>query len=334
MSITVIKSGLQSSFQDLGRHGHQHLGVSVSGAMDTRAHRLANILVGNSDDQATLELTLTGPTLQFNTAACIAISGAAMSPTVNGQSVPNNRPLIVKPGDTLAFGTRTKGLRAYLAVYGGFDIAPVLGSRSTFLRGNFGGFEGRALKKGDQINLCQSLSDRDLDTLSDELWKIKVYLPAILGLSLKSEIRVIAGPHAERFSDTSLTQFFESDYKVSAQSERMGYRLEGPTLTLKDTTQIVSEVTSFGTIQVPPDGNPIILMADRQTTGGYVKIAHVATIDLPLVAQIMPGEHMSFHEITLAQAQQLDNQREQAFGRLYQGLESLRELLTTQPDQN
>lgn len=327
MTMTVIKPGLQSSFQDLGRKGHQHLGVSVSGAMDAHAHRLANLLVGNSDDQATLEITLTGPSLHFNTAACIAICGAQLSPTVNGHAVPNNRPLIVKAGDTLAFGARTNGLRAYLAVYGGFDIPPVMGSRSTFLRGQFGGLDGRALLKDDQIKLYMSLSDRNLDALSDELWNIKVYLPAILGLSLKSDIRVMTGPHTERFTDASLTQFFGSDYQVAAQSERMGYRLEGPALKLKDSTQILSEVTSFGTIQVPPDGKPIILMADRQTTGGYVKIAHVASVDLPLVAQTMPGEKLRFQCIALEQAQQLDKQREQAFGRLFQELESVRKVL-------
>lgn len=330
MSITVIKPGLQSSFQDLGRRGHQHLGVSVSGAMDARAHRLANLLAGNADDQATLELTLSGPTLQFNTATCIAICGAALTPTLNGNAIPNNRPLIVKPGDTLAFGERTTGLRAYLAVYGGFDIAPVMGSRSTFLRGNFGGLEGRALKKEDELHLIQSLDGRDLDALSDDIWKIKVYLPAILGLTMRNDIRVMAGPHADLFTQASLKQFFGSDYRVSPQSERMGYRLEGPTLELNEPTQIVSEVTSFGTIQVPPDGKPIILMADRQTTGGYVKIGHVATVDLPLVAQTMPGESLRFQEITLAQAQQLDSQREEAFGRLHQGLASLRELLAAE----
>ena len=327
MSITVIKPGLQSSFQDLGRHGYQHLGVSVSGAMDSRAHRLANLLAGNSDDQATLEITLTGPTLRFGAATCIAISGAALSPTLNGQPVPNNRPLIVKAGDVLAFGARKTGLRSYLAVYGGFDIAPVMGSRSTFLRGKFGGLNGRALKKDDQIRLQQTLCERDLDALTDDVWKIKVYLPAILGFTPRHDIRVMAGPHADAFTVASLEQFFTSGYQVSAQSERMGYRLNGPALTLKTTDQIVSEVTSFGTIQVPPDGKPIILMADRQTTGGYVKIAHVATVDLPLVAQTMPGETLHFHDITLAQAQQLDNQREEAFGRLSQGLAPLRDVL-------
>lgn len=327
MSITVIKPGLQSSFQDLGRHGHQHLGVSVSGAMDTRAHRLANLLAGNTHDKATLELTLTGPVLQFEQTACIAITGASLSPTLNGEPIPNNRPLIVTAGDTLAFGARTKGLRAYLAVHGGFDIKPVLGSCSTFLRGHLGGLDGRALKKGDRIALNSPLYGVDPEALSDEIWKIKIYLPAILGTNLRTDIRVIKGPHAERFTPESLTQFFETGYRVNPESERMGYRLTGARLTLADTAQIISEVTSFGTIQVPPDGNPIILMADRQTTGGYVKIAHVATVDLPLVAQTMPGETLHFQEISLARAQQLDSQREEAFGRLYQGLAGLRELL-------
>lgn len=327
MSITVIKPGLQSSFQDLGRQGHQHLGVSVSGAMDARAHRLANLLAGNADDEATLEITLTGPTLRFDSPACIAISGALLSPSLNGEPIPNNRPLVVKPGDTLAFGARGSGLRAYLAVHGGFDIARVMGSRSTFLRGMFGGFQGRALKKGDQVQLRQSLTQRDLDALSDDIWKIKVYLPAILGFMPRSDIRVIRGPHADLFSGESLERFFSCDYQVAAQSERMGYRLNGAELMLEEPVQLTSEVTSFGTIQVPPDGNPIVLMADRQTTGGYAKIAHVATVDLPLVAQTMPGEVLRFHDITLAQAQQLDSEREQAFGRLFQGLAPLRELL-------
>lgn len=330
MSISVIKPGMLSTFQDVGRHGHQHLGVSVSGAMDARAHRLANLLVGSSDDQATLEITLTGPTLRFNSATCIAISGAHLSPTVNGRAVPNNRPLIIKAGDTLAFGERTAGLRAYLAVYGGFDIPRVMGSRSTFVRGNFGGLEGRALRKDDQIALLRTLNNRNLDALSDDVWKIKIYLPAIVGLTVRPEIRVIAGPHAGRFTEESLTQFYNSDYRVSPQSERMGYRLSGAALQLKDTTQIASEVTSFGTVQVPPDGNPIILMADRQTTGGYVKIAHIATVDLPLVAQTMPGETLRFQEITLAQAQELDNQREEAFELLQQELTPLRERLASE----
>lgn len=328
MSITVIKPGLQSSFQDLGRHGHQHLGIPVGGAMDTRAHRLANLFAGNTEDQATLEITLSGPTLQFNSAACIAISGALLAPTLNSQPVPNNRPLIVRAGDTLSFGARSTGLRAYLAVSGGFDMAPVMGSRSTYMRGGFGGLDGRALQRGDTLTLRQTLPQTaSLSCLSNAVWGLRIYLPAILGAALRTDIRAVRGPHDTLFTPESLQALFSTRYQVSAQSERMGYRLAGAELKQADTRQLLSEATSFGTIQVPPDGNPIILMADRQTTGGYAKIAHVCTVDLPLVAQTMPGQTLTFHEITLEQAQQLDQQREAAFDRLHSDLASLREQL-------
>ncbi len=326
MSITVIKPGLLSSFQDLGRHGHQHLGVPVGGAMDSRAHRLANLLAGNPENEATLEVTLVGPVLRFDAPGCIAISGAHLSPTLNKEPIPNNRPLIVRAGDTLAFGARTAGLRAYIAWNGGIALPSVLGSRSTYLRGGFGGYHGRALQKGDVLNMLGALDKRALNDLEQELWKIKVYLPAVLGLVPRAAIRVMRGAHTGLFTDASIADFFAGDYRVSPLSERMGYRLQGPQLSLKSSTQLLSEATSFGSIQVPPDGNPIILMADRQTTGGYAKIGHVATVDLSLIAQAMPGETLRFTEISLAQAQQLDGQREDAFGRLHQALAPLRAL--------
>lgn len=326
MSITVIKPGLLSSFQDLGRFGHQHLGVPVGGAMDSRAHRLANLLAGNAEDEATLEVTLTGPVLHFDSPGCIAISGAQLSPTLNKTPIPNNRPIIVRAGDVLAFGPRVSGMRAYIAWNGGIELPTVLGSRSTYLRGGFGGFQGRALKPGDVLHLRRPPDSSRLDELEQELWKIKVYLPAILGLVPRAAIRVIRGAHTSMFTDTSIADFFSSDYRINSQSERMGYRLEGARLSLNSTTQLLSEATSFGSIQVPQDGNPIILMADRQTTGGYAKIAHTATVDLPVIAQSMPGETLRFTEVTLVQAQQLDSQREEAFGRLYLTLTPLREL--------
>ncbi|HUH59409.1 MAG TPA: biotin-dependent carboxyltransferase family protein [Candidimonas sp.] len=329
MSITVLKPGLLSSFQDLGRFGHQHLGVAVSGAMDGRAHRLANILVGNSEEAATLEITLVGPALRFDAPACIAISGANLSPTLNARPVPNNRPLVVRTGDVLAFGARKSGLRAYIAWHGGIDLPVVLSSRSTYLRGGFGGFHGRALKKDDVFSMHASLqpySPQALDELEAELWKIQVYLPAILGLVPRAAIRVMRGEHTPMFTDTSIAHFLSAEFRVRPESERMGYRLQGPTLALRSRADLLSEPTCFGAVQVPPDGNPIILMADRQTTGGYAKIAHVATVDLPVIAQCMPGEALRFTEITLAQGQQLDGRREEAFGRLRQTLTSLRSL--------
>lgn len=326
MSITVIKPGLLSSFQDLGRFGHQHLGVPVGGAMDGRAHRLANLLAGNTGDEATLEVTLVGPTLRFDAAGCIAISGAHLSPTLNQQPIPNNRPLIVRAGDVLAFGARTAGLRSYIAWNGGIALPSVLGSRSTYLRGGFGGFHGRALRKGDVLNMLGELDASALDDLEQELWRIKVYLPAILGLVPRASIRVMRGAHTPLFTDGSIADFFAGEYRIGPQSERMGYRLQGAQLLLKSSTQLLSEATSFGSIQVPPDGNPIILMADRQTTGGYAKIGHVATVDLPVIAQCMPGETLSFTEIALTQAQRLDSQREEAFAQLHRNLSPLRAL--------
>lgn len=327
MTITVLKPGLLASFQDLGRFGYQHLGVPVSGAMDGRAHRLANLLAGNAQHEATLEITLVGPTLQFNTAGCIAISGAQLTPSLNGTPIPNNRPITVSPGDKLTFGARTAGLRAYLAWHGGFNLLPVLGSYSTHLRGSMGGYQGRALRRDDTISVNTALCASDLDALQEQLWHLKVYLPAILGLLPRASVRAMRGPQTALFTEDSVSSLFTESFRISTDSERMGYRLNGPELTLKSPVQLLSEAISFGSIQVPADGNPIILMADRQTTGGYAKIAHITTTDLPVVAQAMPGESLQFTEITLAQAQHLDKQREEAFERLYQTLKPLRQLL-------
>lgn len=328
MSITVLKPGLLSSFQDLGRQGHQHLGVPVGGAMDSRAHRLANMLVGNTTDLATLEVTLTGPTLQFDSPACIAITGALLEPMLNGEPIPNNRPLVIRKGDTLSFGQRRQGLRAYIAWHGGIRLEPVLGSCSTYLRGKLGGYQGRALQANDTLIPATDLSPVNLDSLAKALWSQKIYLPGTLGTHNRETIRAMRGAHTPLFTDESVHAFFSSRYRIGAQSERMGYRLQGPVLQQKDPAQLLSEATGFGTVQVPPDGSPIVLMADRQTTGGYAKIAHVATVDLPAIAQGMPGDQISFTEISLEQAQALDQLREEAFARMYEALTSLRALFT------
>ncbi|MGB3290196.1 MAG: biotin-dependent carboxyltransferase family protein [Burkholderiaceae bacterium] len=327
MSVTVMKPGLLSSFQDLGRKGYQHLGVPVGGAMDLRAHRLANLLAGNPQDEATLEITLSGPTLRFESPACIAITGAALSPTVNGKPVPNNRPLILRKDDVLAFGARTAGLRAYVAWHGGIALPVLLSSRGTYLRGGFGGYQGRALRAGDVLPLRRQLGEHKPEALARALWDIKIYLPALLGLAPREAMRAMRGAHTVLFKDKSVKDFFSGEYRISPQSERMGYRLEGNTLELKSSAQLLSEATSFGSVQVPPDGKPIVLMADRQTTGGYAKIAHVASVDLPAIAQCMPGDTLRFTPIELEQAQDLDAQREAAFEQLRQALAPLRALL-------
>jgi biotin-dependent carboxylase-like uncharacterized protein len=332
MTVRVLKPGMLSSFQDEGRFGHQPLGVSVVGAMDQRAHRLANTLVGNTEDVASLEITLTGPTLRFTQACCIAICGADLSPLLNGKPIAMNRPLVLRAQDELHFGARQHGTRAYLAVHGGFDLFGVLGSQSTYLRSRFGGWHGRALKRDDEISLRRPLKEvghdgGTLDTLAKALWGIRLYLPSIIADSTRARIRLIKSQQWEEFTPASREALLTQAFRISPDSERMGYRLQGPDILMTQPRQMISEATTFGTIQVPAGGQPIVLMADRQTTGGYPKIAYVATVDLPLLAQMGPGDKVQFELLTLAAAQTLDTARTRAFIDLAQTLQPVRTLL-------
>lgn len=324
MSITVIRPGLASTFQDCGRHGHQSLGIPVGGAMDLRAHQLANLIAGNTRDVATLEITLMGPTLRFDAPAVIAMTGADLSPTLNEAPAPMGRPLVVRPGDVLSFGARRSGVRTYLAWHGGIGLPPVMGSQSTWLRGQLGGFLGRALRKDDVLPLVAEFRPGDLDALARDLDAMSIYLPSTLANNPRERLRVMWGPHTGLFTRESIQTLLNNAYRIANESDRMGYRLQGPALHLKENRQLLSEGATFGSIQVPSDGLPIVLMADRQSIGGYPKIGHIATVDLPQLAQKMPGDEIHFEEISLAQAQQLDNLREQALGRLVASLEPMR----------
>jgi len=325
--MTVLKPGMLSNFQDAGRHGYQHLGVPVGGPMDARAHRLANLLVGNDAATATLEITLLGPHLRFDAPACFAIAGADLTATLNGHAAPLHRPLVARAGDVLAWGARRQGARAYLAVHGGWQLDVVMASTSTNRRSGFGGWQGRALAKGDAIPLVAPLADNKLDALSDALWQQRIYLPGTLGLAARRNLRILPGPHWSAFTTESQRALQQHPYRIGAASDRMGYRLEGPTLALVEPLQIISEGIGAGTMQVPADGAPIILMADRQTTGGYPKMAHVASVDLPQLAQCAPGEHVRFEVITQPLAQELHARREAAFARLSQELHAVHALL-------
>lgn len=325
MSVTVLRAGLLSTFQDRGRHGFQHLGVPVGGAMDLRAHALANLLAGNGLGTATLEITLMGPTLRFDAPACIALAGADLSPALNGIPVPIGRPLVVRAGDILSFGARRSGVRCYLAWHGGIALTPALGSCSTYLRGRIGGFQGRALQKGDVLPLNHRIREDDCEALEADLDGMRIYLPATLAPNRRHRLRVMRGPHTGLFTDEAVSTFFEQGYVIANESDRMGYRLQGPRLALKEERQLLSEGATLGSIQVPADGQPIVLMADRQSIGGYPKIGHVATVDLPQIAQSLPGETLHFEEISVAQAQQLDAQRMQALESLYATLAPMRE---------
>lgn len=314
MALIIIKPGLLTTVQDLGRHGYQKDGILVSGAMDATALRVANLLVGNAENTAGLEITLLGPRIRFEADHLIALTGAHFSPTLNGQSVGMNRPVWVAAGTELALGTPAAGCRAYLAVSGGFVLAPVLGSRSTYLRAGLGGLHGRALQAGDTLSgagatstgqqLVLNLTQADPNAPCKQArWTPN---PALCFEPLSNPvIRAIRGPEFDQFLPDCQRAFWQEPFVVSNESDRMGYRLQGPLLARSNPTELLSSAVTFGTVQVPPDGHAIALMADHQTTGGYPRIAQVITADFSALAQARPGQRIRFHEVSLAEAQAL-----------------------------
>lgn len=305
MGIYVIRSGLLSTIQDLGRFGVQKDGVIVSGVMDSFAHRVANILVGNAETEATIEMTMIGPILKFEEDAQIAICGAEFEVRLDGEEVSLWRPIYIQKGSTLTINQCKRGYRAYLAVAGGYQIPNVMNSQSTYLLAKIGGLNGRAIQKGDTIPL------RETSKKSSHQKKFGVShtLQNYFG-GTDRDIRVIRGADFNDFSEQSQNQFFHQSYEITTQSNRMGYRLDGYPLIRKVQKEMISSAVTFGTIQVPSEGKPIILMVDRQTTGGYPKIAQVAAVDLPTLAQMRPGERITFHEISFKEAQELFVERE------------------------
>jgi len=320
MSFKVIKPGMLSTFQDGGRWGYQSLGVSVCGAMDLVSHHLANLIVGNSTDMATLEITLMGPTLVFNQACCVCLTGADMQAKLNDKPVARFRPIVVKAGETLIMPLAKEGTRAYLAVHGGFALPLVMGSQSTYLRSGFGGLDGRALQAGDKVDFNSTLDNapEKLNKLSNTLWDTRIYLPSSLGAwSLrKSTVRWVKSTTWPEFTRASQQAVLQTPWRVGNDADRMGFRLDGPKLALIEARERLSEPTTFGTIQVPASGQPIVLMADRQTSGGYAKLGCVASVDLPILAQKKPGDEIRFLPIDVEQAQALDAARQIAFGEL------------------
>ena len=297
MTIKVIKPGMFSSFQDAGRTGFQHWGVPVNGAMDQDAHALANVLAGNPIAAATLEITIQGPVLCFQAKALIALAGADLGAHLDGVALKPGHATAVKPGAVLSFEKREYGARAYLAVNGGYLLEPVMDSASTYSRGGFGGWGGRALKAGDLIPISSSFAN-----------PVRVTIPTGLLFSPLTQpvcVRVLRGREWADFSDAARHDFLHEPYLMTAASDRMGYRLDGAPLALTQPRQLLSESVTFGTVQVPAGGQPIVLMADRQTTGGYPRIAQVASVDLPKLAQLMPGDEVRFSLIDLPTAQHL-----------------------------
>jgi antagonist of KipI len=295
--------------------------------MDTLALRLANTLVGNAATAAGLEFTLTGPVLQFEADALIAITGAVFSPAIGGAPVPAGRAVLVRAGGELSFGACMAGCRAYLAIAGGVDVPVVLGSRATNLRAHFGGHEGRALRAGDRLPTgTPSLDARNVVARlarSGRSWTadhagLSRELTARTGVD--APVRLLPGGDVARLTAESRSSLLDWTFRVSAKSDRMGYRLEGPVLALTPGNEVTSEAVTWGTVQLPPDGQPIILLADRQTTGGYPVIGHVAAVDLPALAQRKPGDALRFAATTLIDAQRALLERERTIAMATQAL--------------
>ena len=328
MSIRVIRPGLLTTIQDQGRAGLQQFGVIVSGAMDPLALRISNLLVGNEQHSAVLEITLSGPALLFEHEALIAIAGADLSAIIDGQAVPLWRPIWVRQGSRLEFGSPLRGSRAYLSVAGGIDVPLVMHSRSTYLRARLGGFDGRSLQAGDVLNLRAASPgvSQQIKRKSERGSELPFVAPDWFAGSDLAEylddptIRVMSGGQYDWFNDESREAFVSEPFSITKQSDRMGYRLAGPTLRFIQPRELVSEAVTVGTIQVPPEGQPIILMADRPTTGGYAKIAQVATVDIPVLAQLKPGAKIRFLMISVDEAQELYRSREAMIRRLGCGI--------------
>jgi antagonist of KipI len=308
VTIRVLRPGLFTTVQDAGRHGLQHLGLCPGGAMDDLAFALANALVGNAAGEATLEVTVIGPELQFESDCLVAVCGAEFR-----GAFPHNRPVLVRAGERYSVGRAVRGARAYLAVAGGFAIEPVLGSRSTYLPGAFGGLEGRALRHGDMLPLhsdVQALSEKRFASLKSRAGRSVRWSAPPLTLPDREPIliHVIDGQHADAFEPASQRSFTETVWRISPDSNRMGFRLQGPVLERRpgaEGGEILSGPTCLGSVQVPSGGVPIALMADHQTTGGYPRIAEVVSADVARLAQLAPGGKVHFARCNLDTAAEL-----------------------------
>jgi antagonist of KipI len=290
--LLVQDPGPLTTVQDLGRPGYLRVGIPASGPMDRDAFLLANRLVGNPPGAAALECTLMGARLEFTDERLIAVTGADMAPTLGGAEVPGWRTLRVTAGEVLKLGAARTGVRAYVAVSGGIDTPLALGSRATYLRGQLGGLGGRALRKGDALPLGGHVAGPGLGVRAD----------AVPDHGGEPEIRVVLGPQDDRFTEAGIAAFLGGTYEMLPQSDRMGARLRGPFIEHRAGHDIISDGIPLGGVQVVGDGQPIILLVDRQSTGGYTKIATVCSFDIARIAQLKPGHRLRFRRISVAEA--------------------------------
>ena len=318
MNAVVTRAGFLTSVQDLGRTGFRQFGVSTSGALDSFALRVANLLVGNDEGAAGLEITLGGLQLQFEDERIVAWCGGEFEVQIGSQALPAGHVAHLQAGDELKFGRAQIGCRCWLAISGGIDVPVVLDSRSTDLRANFGGLEGRKLRDGDQLSLGEFRQSETAVATGISSWAAPHdwASPA----SRHPNLRFIRGVDWNRFDDVTIRRFTIHEFSVSPDSDRMGVRLDGPELKRQVETDLISEAVAPGTIQVPPSGKPILLLGDCQTIGGYPKIAHVITVDLGIAAQLRAGDGVRFFEVSLQDAHRLLMERQRDLERFRIGL--------------
>ncbi len=323
--ICVLKSGLLTTVQDLGRTGFQQYGIVVGGALDTFAARVANLIVGNEPNAAVLELAQTGPELRFEREALIAWNGGDFAATISGQPLPRDRAVRVAAGEAVNFGVARKGLRAWVAIAGGIDVPLVMGSRTTYRRAGLGGHQGRPLVAGDELKTFAA-NERAVAMLGSlaagskraTAWTVR---PETMGKQAPAGVvRAMRGPEWEWFSEDAQRDFFAAEWQTTKEADRMGVRLQGPGLVLVKPREMISAAVNTGVVQVPPSGHPIVLLPSRQSVGGYPRIAAVAGVDIGRFTQLRPGEKVRFEKIPLPVAQELWLARERDLGRVQLGL--------------
>lgn len=301
--IEVQSPGLLTMVMDLGRPGYQRYGVSEGGALDRLAVRVANAAVGNDDRAALFEIVQVGPDLRFEHPATVAWFGADFGANINGVPLPLERPVRISAGECLRGGRAKRGLRAWLAVAGGIDVPVVLGSRSTDVAAGIGGVDGRALRAGDRLSIGEATRPiRGLTGTDRQFAPWSAPLERLVRPPAGSAVRALCGPEWEWFSADSQQAFFSAEWRVTHEADRMGMRLSGPTIEPLARSEMVSEGVPCGTVQVPAGGRPIVLLAGRQTVGGYPRIAIVAAVDRRLLAQRGPGDVVRFERVSLAEA--------------------------------
>ena len=310
MNLRIIKAGVLDTVQDMGRHGWQHLGINPGGVMDKLSAQVANILVGNDSHEAVIELHFPASSFFFEQPALVALTGADFSATVNGDEVPNLHPILVSKYSILQFHSIVKGARAYLAVKGGLDLIKWLGSSSTHIKAGSGGYKGRSFQTDDEIglgatpDLCPLIGKKEYIVLpwkADTAWNSDD----------AEEILILPGNEFGRLTDLSKKELLRQSYTITNQSDRMGYQLKGELISLNTIEEVVSSGVSFGTVQLLPNGQLIVLMADHQTTGGYPRVAHVITADHSKLAQMKPGDAINFKFTDLPAAENLAIKQQQ-----------------------